>query len=107
MKRMHVALAVSDLTKAIADYEERMGHAPCVVVPETYALFRNSYVNLSLTQASAQAGMLRHLGIEDDTAPTFSAEADIDGIVWERFSARQQADEIKKYWPQVVYDPGE
>ncbi len=105
MKRIHVALAVSNLAKAIADYKERLGREPCVVVPDTYALFRNAYVNLSLTQAPDNAGTLRHLGIEDDDATEFSTEADIDGIVWEHFSAQQQAGEIKKYWPEVVYDP--
>lgn len=106
MKRLHVALAVSELAVEIDDYAKRLELQPCVVVDGTYALFRNEFVNLSFTQTSTQAGTLRHLGMEDDAAPKFSTAQDPDGVVWEHFSARQQADEINKYWPEVSYQPG-
>ena len=105
MKRIHVALAVSRLDDAIADTRDRLGVEPCVVVPGTYALFRTASVNLSLTENSEQAGRLRHLGVEDPEAPAFSSDPGPDGLVWERFTAEQQADEINTYWPEASYTP--
>ena len=105
MKRIHVALAVSNLADAIADTRHRLGVGPCVMVPDTYALFRTASVNLSLTVNAEQAGRLRHLGVEDPEAEAFAAEPGPDGLVWERFTAEQQADEINTYWPQANYTP--
>ena len=105
MKRIHVALAVSRLDDAIADTRDRLGVEPCVVVPGTYALFRTASVNLSLTENAEQAGRLRHLGVEDPEAPAFSSDPGPDGLVWERFTAEQQADEINTYWPEASYTP--
>ena len=105
MKRIHVALAVSNLDDSIADTRHRLGVEPCVVVPDTYALFRTDSVNLSLTENAEQAGQLRHLGIEDSEATAFTAESGPDGLVWERFTAEQQADEINTYWSQANYTP--
>ena len=105
MKRIHVALAVSKLDDAIADTRARLGVEPCVVVPGTYALFRTASVNLSLTENAEQAGRLRHLGVEDPEAPTFSSNPAPDGFVWERFTAEQQADEINTWWPEANYTP--
>lgn len=105
MKRIHVALAVGNLDDAIADTRRRLGVEPCVVVPGTYALFRTASANLSLTESAEQAGQLRHLGIEDPEAPAFTAEPGPDGLVWERFTAEQQADEINTHWPEVNYTP--
>ena len=105
MKRIHVALAVSNLADAIADTRHRLGAEPCVVVPGTYALFRTASVNLSLTENAEQAGQLRHLGVEDPEAAAFAAEAGPDGLVWERFTAEQQAEEINTCWPQANYTP--
>jgi ribulose kinase len=31
----------------------------------------------------------------------------VNGIVWEHFSAQQQADEINEIWPEVNYLPSE
>ena len=105
MKRIHVALAVGNLDDAIADTRRRLGVEPCVVVPGTYALFRTASANLSLTESAEQAGQLRHLGIEDPEAPAFTAEPGPDGLVWERFTAEQQAEEINTHWPEVGYTP--
>ena len=105
MKRIHVALAVSNLDDAVADTRHRLGVEPCVVVPDTYALFRTASVNLSLTVNAEQAGRLRHLGVEDPEAEAFAAEPGPDGLVWERFTAEQQADEINTHWPGSSYTP--
>ncbi len=105
MRRIHIALAISDLDDAIADIRSRLGVAPCVVVPDAYALFRTTSVNLSLTVNTEQAGQLRHLGIEDPKAKAFVTESGPDGFIWERFTAEQQADEINTYWPQANYTP--
>ena len=107
VKRIHVALAVSKLDDAIADTRNRLGVEPCVVVPDTYALFRTASANISLTENAKEAGQLRHLGIEDPEAVGFTAEPGPDGLVWERFTSEQQANEINTYWPQVNYTPEE
>ena len=107
MKRIHIALAVSKLDDAIEDTRHRLGVAPCVVVPDTYALFRTESANISLTENAKEAGQLRHLGIEDPEAATFTAEPGPDGLIWERFTAEHQAHEINAYWPQANYTPKE
>ena len=87
------------------DYSRRLGCDPCVVVPEEYALWRTDCVNLSVRRdKSATPGSLRHLGWEDPAAEAFSSEADVNGIVWEHFSAEQQAEEINSAWPGTIYD---
>jgi len=45
------------------------------------------------------------LGWEDSTAPQFSQTTDVNGIVWEKFSAQQQADEINEIWPEANFSP--
>jgi len=30
---------------------------------------------------------------------------DVNGIVWERFNAQQQADEINELWPEANFRP--
>ncbi|HVR18407.1 MAG TPA: hypothetical protein VMS65_01880 [Polyangiaceae bacterium] len=42
---------------------------------------------------------MRHLGWEDSGAKSFTQERDSLGIVWERFSAEAQANEIEAAWP--------
>ena len=73
--------------------------------PAPTRLFRTACANLSLTEDAKQAGQLRHLGIEDPEAPTFTAEPGPDGLVWERFTTDQQADEINTHWPEANYTP--
>ena len=71
-----------------------------------YALWRTDTLNLSIRQdLQCAPGSLRHLGFEDDTAPSFSSGPDIHGIVWERFQAQHQADEINALWPEAKYAP--
>ena len=45
----------------------------------------------------------RHLGWEDPSATEFSQDIDVNGIVWERFNAQHQADEINQIWSEANY----
>ena len=54
---------------------------------------------------AGEAGSLRHLGWEDLTAPEFTQDTDVNGMVWERFTAQHQADEINAIWPEANYQP--
>ncbi|HXS16309.1 MAG TPA: hypothetical protein VN764_03925 [Polyangiaceae bacterium] len=92
-----MALGVRDVDRCIADYSQRLGCPPEVHVPGEYALWRSAEVNLSLRRAATSG--LRHLGWEDPSAPAFSSDTDVNGIVWERFAAEQQLAEIRELWP--------
>lgn len=95
MRRIHIALAVDNIDASIADYTRRLEAEPAVVVPNRYALWRTPEVNLSITIGPVGPGSrLRHLGFEDDDAPEPSQTADVNSIVWERFTAEQQDTEI-------------
>lgn len=105
---LHLALSTRDLTASIADYSQRLGCAPRVVVPGVYALWRSPQINCSLRyDADAAPGTLRHLGWEDADCPAFSAAEDCHGLLWERFSAEQQMAEILELWPaaHIAQDP--
>ncbi|MEO0946634.1 MAG: hypothetical protein AAFY11_00515 [Cyanobacteria bacterium J06641_5] len=100
MKRIHIAIATQDIAATIADYTARLGLTPCVAIAGEYALWRTETVNLSVRQdANAKPGTLRHLGWEDPNAMDFTESVDVNGITWERFTARQQAAEIEEIWP--------
>lgn len=106
MKRIHIAIATRDLPATIVDYSQRLGCQPCSHVVGEYALWRTSTVNLSVrNDPSCQAGELRHLGFEDPDAAEFSSSTDVNGVVWERFAAAQQAAEIEATWPGASYGP--
>jgi len=108
MPILHIALSTTDVAAAIADYSTRLGCAPVVVVPDTYALWRTSSVNLSVRRdPDRPAGQLRHLGWEDETATAFIVEIDVNGIPWERFHPCHQADEIQEAWPGTNYTVSE
>lgn len=87
MKRFHIAIGVADISRSVDDYTRRLGCAPSVVVPDEYALWRTSSINLSIRRTSERAGTLRHLGWEDSSAPHFVTGRDVNGILWEHFSA--------------------
>jgi catechol 2,3-dioxygenase-like lactoylglutathione lyase family enzyme len=98
--RFHVAISCTDIEAAVADYRGRLAVEPVVVVPGEYALFRTAELNVSIRRDDAVApGQLRHLGWEDPAARSFASDRDALGIVWERFSAAGQADEIEAAWP--------
>lgn len=106
MKKLHLAISTSKIKESIQDYTIRLGVEPCSFIPNEYALWRTDSLNVSIRQDStAQAGELRHLGWEDDSASEFTQETDVNGITWERFTAQQQADEINELWPEANYKP--
>lgn len=75
-----------------------------LVVPGEYALWRTETLNFSVRQDSTcPPGTLRHLGWEDDDAPTFTAATDCNGLLWEQFAAHHQAAEIHEIWPGTSY----
>lgn len=102
MKRIHVALSVDDLAASIRDYTLRLEAEPTVVIGDEYALWRTPHINLSLRRDGSASGALRHLGWEDSEALEFSAEEDVNGILWERFSADAQDAEIEENWPGSI-----
>jgi len=104
MRKIHLAISTDDIAATVDDYSRRLACPPCVVVPGEYALWRTGTVNLSVRRdRAAPPGSLRHLGWEDPEAEAFSTETDVNGILWERFSAAQQADEIEELWPGTEY----
>jgi hypothetical protein len=106
MRKLHIALATKDLDRSISDYSERLKSEPCVVVSGEYALWRTADLNLSVRlDLNSEPGTLRHLGWEDSEAAEFSTSTDANGIVWEHFSAQQQAAEIEELWPGIDYRP--
>lgn len=94
MKRFHIALAVRDLDASIADYSERLGQAPRAVVPGKYAMWRTDLLNFSINEMPDKAGQLRHVGFEDDGVIGYTSSTDVNGLLWESFSAREQDDRI-------------
>jgi hypothetical protein len=106
MSKLHLALSVASIERTVSDYSERFGKQPDVVIPGTYALWRTEHLNVSVrTVESGQVGQLRHLGWEVDDAPVFTSDTDCNGIVWERFTAEQQAAEINEAWPEAACVP--
>lgn len=99
MRRFHIAIGVADVSSSIGDYTARLASPPTVVVPGEYALWRTDTLNLSIRRVEGAPGMLRHLGWEDSSAPRFSSDTDVNGIVWEHFAAEQQDAEIEEAWP--------
>lgn len=75
-------------------------------IPGPYAPWRASHLNVSARKmGSEEAGELRHLGWEQDDAEVFSSETGANGLLWERFTARHQAEDMIDAWPDVVYEP--
>ena len=106
MKKLHIAIATDDISGTVQDYSHRLSAQPCVWVDGEYALWRTDTLNVSVRKdLSIQKGTVRHLGWEDPTAAEFTAAADINGLMWERFTADQQAEEINELWPDTNYRP--
>lgn len=106
MKKFHIAISTDRIEETIRDYSDRLGTEPCSAVAGEYALWRTEALNISIRQdASCKPGELRHLGWEDPEAEGFSAAADVNGILWERFRAQDQAEEINSLWPEADYRP--
>lgn len=107
MNRLHIAIAVTDVQRSVEDYSQRLACRPVVVVPDEYALWRTETVNFSIRRAPESAGSLRHLGWEDPNSLIFTKDTDSNGIVWERFSAKLQEQEIKDAWPNAEFAEAE
>ncbi len=106
MRKLHLALATTDIEATVRDYSSRLGQEPDLIVPQTYALWRTEQLNLSVRNTgSGESGTLRHLGWEADDAEAFTCDVDCNGILWERFAPEHQAKEIKDAWPDVEYEP--
>ncbi|WP_216900450.1 hypothetical protein [Synechococcus sp. CCY 9618] len=106
MKKLHLAISTANIEQTIADYSVRLGAQPCSFIPGEYALWRTEFLNMSVRQDPAcEPGSLRHLGWEDPVASEFSQDTDVNGVVWERFTAQHQADEINEIWPAANYQP--
>ena len=106
MKKLHIAISTDKIEETIKDYSIRLGMNPCSSIFGEYALWRTESLNVSVRyDPTGVCGALRHLGWEDQNVSEFTQETDINGIVWERFSAQLQADEINKLWPEANYQP--
>ena len=106
MKKLHIAIATNSIENSVVDYSSRLGQAPCSYVENEYALWRTASLNFSVRQVeSVPEQVVRHLGWEDAAASTFTEEVDVNGILWERFSAQDQANEINELWPEANYCP--
>ena len=106
MKKLHLAISTNKIEETIKDYSARLESKPCSVVPGEYALWRTETLNVSIRQdTNCSPGSLRYLGWEYPNASEFREETDVNGIVWEIFSAQQQANEINESWPQANYEP--
>lgn len=104
MKKFHIAISTNDIEKTVIDYSERLGAKPCTVIKGEYALWRTETLNVSIRHDNNDnGGSLRHLGWEDPTTDSFTEDTDVNGVVWEKFTAEQQADEINEFWPQANY----
>ena len=106
MKKLHIAIATQNIEATVKDYSARLGAQPCSVVENEYALWRTDSLNISVRQdPQCKPGELRHLGWEDPSATEFTQDTDVNGIVWEHFTAQQQADEINAFWPEAKFTP--
>lgn len=102
MKRFHIAISTSNIDESVKDYTRRLGTEPVSVIAGEYALWRTETLNVSIRQdPTTPSGALRHLGWEDPEATGFSSDTDCNGILWERFAARHQNDEILEIWPNA------
>ena len=100
MKKFHLALSVAEIEQSIIEYSKRLGGPPTVIIPNEYALWRTDTLNFSIRRSGEGVGMLRHLGWEDSQALRFETEKDVNGVLWERFTSEQQAQEIEETWGQ-------
>ena len=106
MKKLHIAISTNKIEETIKDYSVRLEAEPCSFVQGEYALWRTETLNISIRQdPKCTSGELRHLGWEVPIASGFSEDTDVNGIVWEKFTAQQQANEINELWPQANYEP--
>ncbi len=102
--KVHISVAVKDLAESVAEYTKLLSAEPVLVIPSEYALWRTPVLNFSIRQTDQAVGSVRHIGFERDDAQKFVEHRDVNGLVWETFTAEQQAEEIRAHWPSAVYD---
>ena len=106
MDKLHIAISTHDIEATVNDYSQRMQAEPCLHIVGEYALWRTEALNVSVRKVTdTPSGEVRHLGWEVPDADTFTCDTDVNGIVWERFTAQQQADEINEIWVDAHYQP--
>ncbi|MGE0684385.1 MAG: hypothetical protein AB7P69_26200 [Candidatus Binatia bacterium] len=105
-KKFHIAVAVSDIEAAVQEYSRRLGTAPVLVVAEEYALWRTEALNFSIRKTTDAPGTVRHVGWEDPDATGFTREKDANGLTWERFTQKDQQEEITQLWPTAIVQKG-
>lgn len=103
--KVHLAIAVENLEQSIEDYSTRLRVRPDLVLENTYALWRTDILNLSIRVTGESVGLVRHVGFEDESASEFTAEKDVNGLLWETFNKHHQAAEIELAWPGTNYEP--
>ncbi|MFO0388692.1 MAG: hypothetical protein ACK502_03100 [Alphaproteobacteria bacterium] len=97
MKRFHISIAVSDFATSVADYSNRLGCKPVVLVEGRYALWKTDLLNFTIScKEGQQAGVVRHIGFEDAAERALREEKDVNGIVWEYFSSEAQMQEARE-----------
>jgi hypothetical protein len=97
MKRFHISIAVNDFKVALADYSQRLGCASYAVVEGRYAQWRTDLLNFTISCKEGQsAGVIHHIGFEDENESGFREETDANGIVWEYFSHEKQMEEVRQ-----------
>ena len=103
MRRFHISISVSDFTAALADYSQRLQAEPVIVSEGRYAQWQTDCLNFTISCKPAQeAGQVRHIGFEDDSASGMREEVDTAGITWEYFHPDAQKDEVCKKFPNAV-----
>lgn len=106
MKKIHIAILTNKIDETVADYNARLGEDPCLHIIGKYALWRTEFINISIRyNDDCKSGSIGHLGWEDSTTKEFSQDTDVNGIIWEKFTAIQQAHEINELWPEANYSP--
>lgn len=106
MKKLHIAISTHKIEETVSDYSVRLSAKPCLHLNGEYALWRTEFLNVSIRQDNnCKPGELRHLGWEVATSDEFHQDIDVNGILWEEFTAQQQADEINTLWPKANYHP--
>ena len=105
MRTLHLALAVSNIEQSVADYTARLGVRPVLVVPDQYALWRTSTLNLSIRKTNEASGTMRHLGWEDTEATEFSNDTDCNGIVWENLQHLISLRKLMRFGPVQIISP--
>lgn len=102
MRRIHIAIAVTNFDAALIDYTARLGAQPVLCAVGRYALWRTELLNFTISCKPGQPAGVRHLGFEDDHEAEMREEVDTVGIVWEYFSAEAQAAESEKKFPNAT-----